>query len=104
MLIKFNYFQGLGDLGINGMGIPIGKLSLYVASVGFHPSRTLPICLDTGTNNQQVSTMLYDSSILQLLDDPLYLGHKDRRMDDEVLIFKQLADIFRLTTDFWMNL
>lgn len=58
---------GLGDQGINGMPIPIGKLSLYIACSGFNPSRTLPITLDLGTNRQEY------------LDDPLYLGSKTAR-------------------------
>lgn len=59
---------GLGDQGIGGMTIPIGKLSLYTLFGGIHPARTLPIILDVGTNNQE------------LLKDDLYLGWQHERL------------------------
>ncbi|KAI9239281.1 MAG: hypothetical protein BYD32DRAFT_411688 [Podila humilis] len=73
---------GLGDLGANGMQIPIGKLSLYVAGGGIRPTSILPVVLDVGTNNEQ------------LLNDPLYLGMGHRRLE---------GDEYYSFVDEWIN-
>jgi len=89
---------GLGDQGIGGMGIPIGKLSLYNLIGGIDPARTLPIVLDVGTDN------------VELLDDPQYLGWRHRRIGDDdyrafidefvATVHEQLPDVLLQWEDF----
>ncbi len=81
---------GLGDLGASGMGIPIGKLSLYCACAGISPDHTMPVMFDVGTDNET------------LLNDPLYLGVRQKRLrgDD---YFELMDEFIHAVKDAWPN-
>src|SRR5215467_7275384 len=74
---------GIGDWGVGGMRIAIGKLAVYTAAGGIDPERTLPVMLDVGTNRQS------------LLDDPLYLGNRHPRVPTDE--YDRFVDAFAAT-------
>ncbi|KAI8470594.1 MAG: NAD malic enzyme [Monoraphidium minutum] len=81
---------GLGDLGANGLGIPIGKLDLYVAAAGFEPGKVLPCIIDVGTDNER------------LLGDPLYVGLRRPRVNGDEY-YAVVDEFVRAVTRRWPN-
>lgn len=81
---------GLGDLGVHGQPIPVGKLSLYVAAGGIHPTRCLPIIVDMGTNNKK------------LREDPLYLGEAKSRLEGDEYV-EAMDEIMDALITRWPN-
>lgn len=81
---------GLGDLGANGMGIPIGKLSLYCAAGGIAPHRVLPVVIDAGTDNEE------------LLEDEFYLGVQEKRLKGREY-YKLIDEFMQAVRNRWPN-
>ena len=79
---------GLGDLGINGMGIPVGKLALYISCAGIRPEAALPLMLDLGTGNQH------------LINDPLYMGSKNAKVSEEEEL-EFMDELMQALTEKW---